>query len=154
MRGKKYEYVDHTADIEFNAFGGSAEEAFKNSALALFDIISDIKKVKTEKSRTYKIIIKEEAYTLENLLWQFLQSCLSILDAKDRFGFDIYLLKIKIIPGRNTKYALSSVVLSKKRTGQYFKLEVKGISKYALKVSNKKKTAKTNFFSTTVVVDI
>ncbi|MCL5117379.1 MAG: archease [Candidatus Marsarchaeota archaeon] len=154
MYGKKYEYVDHTADIEFNAFGGSVEEAFKNSALALFDIISDIKKVKAEETRTYKIAIKEDADTLENLLWQFLQSCLSILDAKDRFGFDVHLLKIKVIPGRNKKYTLSSVVLSKKRTETYFKLEAKGVSKYALKVSEDKKEKNKNFFSTTVVVDI
>ncbi|MCL4380969.1 MAG: archease [Candidatus Marsarchaeota archaeon] len=153
MHGKKYEYVDHTADIEFNAFGGSAEEAFKNSALALFDIISDIKKVKAEGARTYKIAIKEDADTLENLLWQFLQSCLSILDAKDRFGFDVHLIKIKNPNGGNSRYVLSALVLSKKRTGKHFKLEAKGISKYALAVSEKK-SGKKSFFSTTAVVDI
>jgi SHS2 domain-containing protein len=32
----KFKFLEHTADIKFQAFGKTKEEAFKNSAFAMF----------------------------------------------------------------------------------------------------------------------
>jgi len=37
----KYKYLEHTADIKFQAFGKSLEEAFSNSAYAMINIICE-----------------------------------------------------------------------------------------------------------------
>ena len=42
---KKYETIDHTADLGIKVFGRDREELFVNAAYALFDLITDIKKV-------------------------------------------------------------------------------------------------------------
>ena len=36
----KYKFLEHTADIKFQAFGKTFEQAFENSALAVANIIS------------------------------------------------------------------------------------------------------------------
>ncbi|RLG11686.1 archease, partial [Candidatus Pacearchaeota archaeon] len=43
---EKYKFLEHTADIKFQAFGDSIEEVFKNSALALKEIIVGKIKIK------------------------------------------------------------------------------------------------------------
>ncbi len=148
----KYKYINHTADIEFNAFGFNLNQLFKNSELALFDTIADINKIKNSKPKTNKIIIKESALNLEDLLWQTLQKSLSVLDAKNQFGYNI--IKININKTRqksaaNPKYTLTLIIKSKEKTEKYSKLEAKGISKYNFKIYNQNKK-----FISSVVIDV
>ena len=75
---KKFEFLEHTADIKFRAFGKSIKEVFENSALALFNILYD-KKVKERKS--YKI--KARGNDFESLLYNFLEEFLILLDSKN-----------------------------------------------------------------------
>ena len=42
---KRYETFDHTADIGIRAFGRTVEEVFANAAYALFDQLTDLRKV-------------------------------------------------------------------------------------------------------------
>ena len=44
----KYDYFDVTADIGFYAYGKSIEEAYENAGLAMFNVITDISKVKKD----------------------------------------------------------------------------------------------------------
>ena len=50
-QGKKYEYLEHTADIKFLAYGNTLEEVFENAALAMFNVIIDTGKVSGETTR-------------------------------------------------------------------------------------------------------
>lgn len=146
----KYKYVDHTADVEFNAFGTNINQLFKNSELALFNIIGDLDKIRNSKLKINEIIIKEFAIDLEDLLWQTLQKSLSILDAKDQFGYNIIKVNIKKSnKNTNRKYCLTLIIKSKERTEKYFELEAKGVSKYNLKI-----TKINNKFISNVVVDV
>lgn len=40
-----FEYLEHTADIKFRAYGQTAEEMLENAALALFSSMTDLSKV-------------------------------------------------------------------------------------------------------------
>jgi len=51
----QYKFLPHTADAKFQAFGKTLEEAFKNAAYAMTDIITNHKKVKAKVKETIKI---------------------------------------------------------------------------------------------------
>ena len=64
----KYRLLDHTADVQIQAFGSSTAEIFENSATALFEQISDLSKVRPTGEE--KIVLEASAY--EELLVDFL----------------------------------------------------------------------------------
>lgn len=84
----KFKFLEHTADIKFQAFGKSLEEAFENSALAMFNVMYD-GKVKTTIKRKIKVSGKDK----ESLLYNFLEELLFLLDSKNFF---LSKLKVKI----------------------------------------------------------
>ena len=51
---EKFKFLEHTADIKFQAFGSELNEAFINSALALTNIICK-DKIKPKKNKKIKI---------------------------------------------------------------------------------------------------
>ena len=75
---KKYKFLEHTADIKFQAFGKDINEAFENSALALTNII-----YKEKIKATEKISIKIKAKDLKSLLYDFLGKILFHLEVDD-----------------------------------------------------------------------
>lgn len=75
---KKFKFIEHTADIEFQAFGKNLKELFKNSALALSNSIYN-KKIREKKE--YKIKVK--GHDLENLLYNFLEEFLILFDSEN-----------------------------------------------------------------------
>ncbi len=50
-QGKEYEYLEHTADIKYLAYGKNLEEVFENAALAMFNVIIDTQQVSGETPR-------------------------------------------------------------------------------------------------------
>ena len=42
---KQYEFFDVTADVGFWAFGRTINEAYQNASLAMFEVMTDTKKV-------------------------------------------------------------------------------------------------------------
>lgn len=64
----KYRLLDHTADVQIQAFGSSTAEIFENSATALFEQIADLRNVTPRGEE--KIVLKAAAY--EELLVDFL----------------------------------------------------------------------------------
>ena len=42
----KYKYLPHTADVKFQSYGKTLEEAFVNAAYATADVITEHEKVK------------------------------------------------------------------------------------------------------------
>ena len=79
----EFKFLDHTADIKFQAFGNSLNEVFENSALALINSIygKEIKCVKKKK-------IRVKGKDFESLMYNFLEEFLFLIDAK------------KFIPGK------------------------------------------------------
>ncbi|MDP2672755.1 MAG: archease [Nanoarchaeota archaeon] len=85
----KFKFLAHTADIKFQAFGKTIGEVFKNSALALFNIIYD-KKI----SEKMKFKIKAKGRDLENLMYNFLEEFLVLIDSKNFLPAKIKNLKL------------------------------------------------------------
>jgi len=74
----KYKFLPHTADAKFQSFGKTLEEAFKNAAYAMTDVITDHKKVKPKIKKTIRIKSENQ----EALLYDFLERFLILLDTK------------------------------------------------------------------------
>ncbi len=98
----KFKYFDHTADVMFEGYGKTIEEAFSNCALAMFNIITDVSKVKANKS--FSINIKADK--LEKLLFDFFDELLFYLDTEHIFFSKFDELKIAK-KGKN--YTLSCI---------------------------------------------
>jgi SHS2 domain-containing protein len=72
----KFEYFDVTADVGFRAYGNSLEEAFENSALAMFEVMTDTSRIKPAEKREINIDSEDE----KGLLYDWLSELLFLHD--------------------------------------------------------------------------
>ena len=77
---EKFKFLEHTADVKFQAYGKTPDKAFENAALAMFNIMYKGKVA----SKTRKKI-KVEGKDNENLLYNFLEELLFLLDTENFF---------------------------------------------------------------------
>uniref|UniRef100_A0A7M4E216 Protein archease n=1 Tax=Crocodylus porosus TaxID=8502 RepID=A0A7M4E216_CROPO len=78
---KKYEYLDHTADVQLHAWGDTLEEAFEQCAMAMFGYITDTETV--EPLDTVEVEI--EGHDMLSLLYNFLNEWLYKFSADQFF---------------------------------------------------------------------
>jgi SHS2 domain-containing protein len=88
---ERYEYIPHTSDEQFKAYGKSLEEAFKNAAYAMFDIVTDHTEVDEEIEKHFSIKSEDK----ESLLYDFLEEFLYYLDSEQFLLSTINELSIK-----------------------------------------------------------
>lgn len=86
---QRFQFLEHTADIKFQAFGKNIEEVFANSALAMFSSIND-KKIKEDK----KIKINAKGKDYESLLYNFLEELLFLFESENFLISKIKKIKI------------------------------------------------------------
>jgi SHS2 domain-containing protein len=115
-----FKFLEHTADIKFQAFGTSMEKAFENSALAIFNSMS---------SEKIKPVIKKEIEVkgndLENLLYNFLEELLFLLDSKNFF---VSKTKIKISLNKSKKWVLKAKIFGDNAKKYETKIDVKAVT--------------------------
>ncbi|MFZ3123341.1 MAG: archease [Thermodesulfovibrionales bacterium] len=87
---KQFEIIDISGDVGIKAFGGSIEEVFKNSAIGMYSLITDLKGVKGQKT----INISSEGNSLEGLLVSWLNELIFHFDAYNFIGKDIVILEM------------------------------------------------------------
>ena len=131
MRKEPYRYVEHTADVEYIAFGGDMEKCFANALMAMFDTMTYKSKVSSSKAGGISFLVKDKAKSKEDLLWYLLQDTLSISDSKGIFPFKVQKLKIMEDKGN---YKIEAKILAKPKEPVASKLDVKGVSRYNLSV--------------------
>lgn len=127
---KKYDLIDHTADVGVKAYGKTLSECFENIAKGMFDIITDNSKI--ESIGQYEISL--EAPDLEQLLVDWLSELLFLNSAKNLvFGF----FKINLDEKNNS---LSATVFGEKYNISKHKIgaEIKAVTYHMLEVKNKK----------------
>lgn len=78
MMNKKFEFLEHTADLEFVSYGESLNEAFANAALALFTATLSIDSVEIKKKQE----IKFSAHDLETLMHDWLSELLFLFEVE------------------------------------------------------------------------
>jgi len=76
---KKFKFIDHTADIKFQAFGLTLEEVFENSVLAVVETITGKEKIRQKNVKRITI----EGGDNENLLYLLLEEIIYLLDAEN-----------------------------------------------------------------------
>ena len=127
---KKYDIIDHTADIGVKAYGNTLSEAFGNAAKGMFDIITD--KSKIESTGQYEITL--HADDLEQLLVDFLSELLFLNSAKN-LVFNSFKVKLN----EKTRELKASVYgeefsLSKHKIGA----EIKAVTYHMLEIKKNK----------------
>ena|SRR3989344_1022746 len=91
---RRYKFLEHTADIKFQAFGKSLNRAFENSAIAMFRAMTN-ERIRAKNKK----IIKIDGRDKESLLYNFLEELIFLLDTENFF-----LSKIKVsIDAENQK---------------------------------------------------
>lgn len=88
---QKFKFLEHTADVKFQAFGKKVEEVFENSALAFKEAVCGKRKIKEEKEK----IIKVNGKDFESLMYVFLEKILYLLEAEDFFISKVKEIEIK-----------------------------------------------------------
>ena len=88
---KQFEYLSHTADAKFRAYGKTIEEKFANAAYATFNIMLDPKKVKPLIKKEITLSAKKP----ESLLYDWIDDLLFYLDSEGWFLAKIEKIEIK-----------------------------------------------------------
>jgi len=64
----KFEFLEHTADVYIRAYGKTMEEAYANSALAMFEVMTDSEKIEQTKQESLQVEAEDQYALLYNWL--------------------------------------------------------------------------------------
>ena len=78
MRRKRFELIEHTADVGLVAYGENLAEAFANAAYGMFSIIAELDAVRETESRSVEISEDD----VEGLLFEWLNSLIYFFDVE------------------------------------------------------------------------
>ncbi|MAH03415.1 hypothetical protein CMI39_01365 [Candidatus Pacearchaeota archaeon] len=135
---RKFKFLEHIADIKFLAYGKDIEEVFENSALAMFNSMSD-EKIKEKKK--FKIIVKGKDF--ESLLYNFLEELLFLLDSENFF-----LSRINSIKINKKKLKLEAEIFGDNAKNYEIHIDIKAVTYNEMFVKKQK-----NKWITQVVLD-
>jgi len=137
----KYKYLGDIAiaDIAFEAYGNNLNELFENCALALSEVMVNLKTVKHKRKKQIKI--KEKKTDL--LLFDFLNEIIFLKDS-DSLLFNKFKVNIK-----DNKLTCTAEGEKIDRENHELKLDVKAVTMHMLEVKEEKSKWKA-----TVVLDI
>jgi SHS2 domain-containing protein len=131
MASRKFEYLPHTADMAFVAYGKDVRQALENAAEALLGIMLDTKRIKKAGGRPRSVAVKETSSSIENLVWYTLQKIVSTVDEKK---LNAYKFSVKKLARRGGKYLVSGDLRYKSLKRDSFLLEVKAVTPYTLEI--------------------
>jgi len=99
----RFTYLPHTADVMFQAYGKTVEEAFGNAVLAMTNYLTPVDKVQAKVFKKISL----SAGRLETLLYDFLEQVLYFIDTEGFLSSRVQKLKITQAGG---KYHLIATV--------------------------------------------
>lgn len=76
---RKYRFLEHTADIKFQAFGKNLNKAFENAALAVSNVISRGKSIAKKSKKSVEL----EGNDQKSLLYNFIDEIVYLIDAEN-----------------------------------------------------------------------
>ena len=123
---RKYEFINHTADLGIKVWGESLSSLFENAAYSMFDIIGELDKVRER--RLIRVQIRPEK--LEELLADWLRNLLY------QFNVEGYLLRKFRIERVDVKHGLKGEAKGEKLASptRFLKTEIKAVTYHELKV--------------------
>lgn len=75
---QKYEYLDHTADVQLHSWGDSLKEAFEQCGISMFGYMTELETVEIKQ----RVEIKATGHDLESLLYGFLDELLYLFSCE------------------------------------------------------------------------
>jgi SHS2 domain-containing protein len=120
---KPYKNLDHTGDLEIEAYGGSPEELMQNTSLALIDTITEVKTILPARQVEWVV----EGGNFEDMLVGQLQEILYRLDSE---GMVFSRFQISFPVPRILKCLAYGEALDREKHG--FKTEIKAITYHRL----------------------
>ena len=78
-KAKKYEFLEHTADIKLKLYGSTLQEIFENSISAVAEYMSEGKKISPSKGKVIDVSGDDE----KSLLLNFIDELLYLVDAEN-----------------------------------------------------------------------
>ena len=75
---KRFDIIEHTADVGIVAYGAELKEAFANAAYAMFTLIADLEDVREEVCRQIEVWAEDQ----ESLLVSWLNELLYLFDVE------------------------------------------------------------------------
>jgi len=124
---KRWEHYEHTADIGIRGYGDTLEEAFEAVAIALFDVMVDVRKVEKKEVREIEV----EGEDLYSLLYNFLEELLILHDTEGLVFGDFEVKIEKTEQGYRLKAKAYGEKLSEKHEP---KEEVKAITYHEMEI--------------------
>lgn len=123
----KFKFLENlaTADVAFEAYGKTLEEAFSNAALAVFEVQTDTEKIKPSISIDVEIVSENR----ESLLFDWLSELLYLRDTKAMF-FSKFEIKIE----KDKNFKLVGKVYGETIEEHEKRTEVKGVSYQMMKI--------------------
>jgi SHS2 domain-containing protein len=133
---KRFELIEHTADVGLIAYGRNLAEAFANAAYGLFSIIAELKEVREIESRQLELAEEDT----EALLFEWLNRLIYLFDVEM-----LLLKRFNIIELDGNK--LKAICYGEKYDPSRHKLKigVKAATYYLLKVDKRKNQVRVIF---------
>src|SRR3989338_2137285 len=98
---KKFEFLEHTGDVKFRAYGKNVGEVFQNCALAVSSVFSRNGEINETGKKEF--VLSENNY--ESLLYQFIEELIYLFDV-DAFVVSRAEVKLTEENGKITAYVL------------------------------------------------
>jgi SHS2 domain-containing protein len=138
---KSFEYIEHTADIKFRAYGKNLEEMMQNAALALFNSMTDTSIVRINQIWKVNLVAPE----LEELAYKWLSELIFMFETELAI-FSQFDIKID----QNKEWRLEAQIGGEKIDAKRhaFDNEVKAVTLYEFTVK------KNNFWCIQAVLDV
>ncbi len=89
---KGFEYLEHTADAKFRAYGNNLGQAFENAALAMLNVMVDTTSVKN----TYSVEIELRSADIESLLFDWLSEIIFVFEVDEMVFCSVRVHEMKI----------------------------------------------------------
>ena len=141
----KYKFLDHTADIMFEAYGKTLENLFVNTALATESIMVNMDTL--EEKEDYTILLENE--DIKELLYDFLSELIFVKDTEELLfkKFNVVILH------KNKKYELIAHCIGEIINREKHELidDAKAVTKHMFEV---KRREKDGAWKANVIVDI
>ncbi len=126
---KRYEIVEHTADVGIRAFGKDLRELFKNAAFGMFNIIADLDGLKPSTT----VNISSSAANHEELLVTWLDDLLYNFYTKDIIFTDF---DIKELDDKHIKSEIKGRPIGDRKSR--LKSEIKAATFHKLRIEKSK----------------
>ena len=137
---KRFEFLEHTADVYVVAHGKTLEEAFENAALATFEVMTDTKKVEPKVEDEIEV----EGHDEQALLYNWLEELIIKFETTENLYSRFEILHIgRVSNGLMMKAKIRGEPFNPKKHPQ--KVGIKAITYHQMKISKKPKDVTVKF---------